>query len=634
MWPSSNSGGPHSHGYASSQNHSRVHASRSQPPPHSRGFGMSSGQSLPPGTMTYHSPSRHHHHHNHWSRHSHQNHHSHHRTSSSSSYDHYNADYRYRYHSHHLSHSDGYRPTAPTEESYYHCSKRPHSSEVYHSIPAQHHRSSTPPSYSTRLPFPVSHRSAESTELSPSRSFSASSPSNNTATILTSTGCTCKKSFCLKLYCQCFASSAKCNPAKCKCSSCHNTILHQSHIQTARQTILDRNPNAFQEKFIEQEDGSSQTHLSDPDDVERTTPSKTYYRNEEEEEEEQNNMKERDIISLNYNEVKSQEDVEIKERYFHNEKVYPDKNDVEEEKSQERMAIMAALAMTELGSGKAETMTIQEEVQDRVSTENMQSNHKKRFFDFVEPTYDVPQQKIRRRLSDSSDNHFSTSHNDHLVCESRSPTLSTPSKDILSSPTQVHKISPNNSVTTPHRSGDTSPVAIAPPTLRYDYSSSYSHPRYHRSDHHVILHSPPSYRQYFSGRTMDSPDGKIMIPEATSSDYQSRFSGPPRNSSTGLPKALSFRKICSKCGKTRGEHGELGFGNKCVYQDCGRCGAGIQMHVKSGIPMGFFCTLTVENGATPGASENYEKKIKELAIMAELKKESTNGKSNHAHTSV
>lgn len=87
---------------------------------------------------------------------------------------------------------------------------------------------------------------------------------------------------------------------------------------------------------------------------------------------------------------------------------------------------------------------------------------------------------------------------------------------------------------------------------------------------------------------------------------------------SGLPKSLSFRKICSKCGKTRGEHGELGFGHRCVYQDCGKCGAGVQMHVKAGVPMGILCTLTVEDGAIPGAAQAYERKIQDLAVRAEL----------------
>lgn len=89
---------------------------------------------------------------------------------------------------------------------------------------------------------------------------------------------------------------------------------------------------------------------------------------------------------------------------------------------------------------------------------------------------------------------------------------------------------------------------------------------------------------------------------------------------SGLPKALSFRKICSRCGKTRGEHGELGFGNKCEFEDCGKCGARSQLHKDAGCCMGILCTLTVEQGASAGASEAYSRKIRDLAARAEVQK--------------
>jgi Tesmin/TSO1-like CXC domain, cysteine-rich domain len=88
----------------------------------------------------------------------------------------------------------------------------------------------------------------------------------------------------------------------------------------------------------------------------------------------------------------------------------------------------------------------------------------------------------------------------------------------------------------------------------------------------------------------------------------------------GLPKALSFRKICSRCGKTRSEHGELGFGNKCVYQHCGKCGANVQRHEQAGQAMGVLCKLSVQEGATPGAGVKYERKIRDLAARADLQR--------------
>ena len=61
-------------------------------------------------------------------------------------------------------------------------------------------------------------------------------------------GCTCKKSKCLKLYCQCFAASTLCGP-QCRCLVCKNTPQHEAERQDAIQSILTRNPNAFDTKF-------------------------------------------------------------------------------------------------------------------------------------------------------------------------------------------------------------------------------------------------------------------------------------------------------------------------------------------------------------------------------------------------
>jgi len=46
---------------------------------------------------------------------------------------------------------------------------------------------------------------------------------------------------------------------------------------------------------------------------------------------------------------------------------------------------------------------------------------------------------------------------------------------------------------------------------------------------------------------------------------------------------------------------------------------GIQMHSRAGVPMGFQCTLTKEEGASPPAIEAYEKTIQELAKRNEMK---------------
>jgi hypothetical protein len=136
----------------------------------------------------------------------------------------------------------------------------------------------------------------------------------------------------------------------------------------------------------------------------------------------------------------------------------------------------------------------------------------------------------------------------------------------------------------------------------------------------------PSSSSHPSGPTSAGPRYGYGGPSLTTNAHE-RLEG----ASSALPKSLSFRKICSKCGKTRSEHGELGFGNKCVYQDCGRCGAGIQVHVKKKIPMGFMCKLTVKDGANPGANEIYEEKIKSLANEADMRRTLRDSEAHVAH---
>jgi hypothetical protein len=232
-------------------------------------------------------------------------------------------------------------------------------------------------------------------------------------------------------------------------------------------------------------------------------------------------------------------------------------NDHEDDqpKKDDRMAIMAALAMTELIGGAG--------------------------------PHHVDAEARKRKVSDGE--------------------VEQPTKKKAPSPTgpedeEVRAVVSANSTMSPPHSRDNSPLGMMPPPPppvppppqqfnNYAYSNAYPYSKA------VAMTVPPPEKG-----TRVSPTYEETI----------------RNS--GLPKSLSFRKICSKCGKTRGEHGELGFGAKCCYQDCGRCGAGVHMHLKAQVPMGILCTLTEQQGASPGASEAYERKIRDLAFRAEVQR--------------
>mmetsp|Transcript_16485 Transcript_16485/g.38774 ORF Transcript_16485/g.38774 Transcript_16485/m.38774 type:complete len:439 (+) Transcript_16485:108-1424(+) len=61
--------------------------------------------------------------------------------------------------------------------------------------------------------------------------------------------CFCKKSQCLKLYCECFAANVFCDGCKCQC--CLNTPVNIKERQDAIESTLERNPNAFAPKIVD-----------------------------------------------------------------------------------------------------------------------------------------------------------------------------------------------------------------------------------------------------------------------------------------------------------------------------------------------------------------------------------------------
>jgi hypothetical protein len=64
--------------------------------------------------------------------------------------------------------------------------------------------------------------------------------------------CNCQKSRCLKLYCDCFASGQYCE--NCSCSECLNQSDFEETRKNAMNSILEKNPEAFNPKLVNLED--------------------------------------------------------------------------------------------------------------------------------------------------------------------------------------------------------------------------------------------------------------------------------------------------------------------------------------------------------------------------------------------
>lgn len=110
-------------------------------------------------------------------------------------------------------------------------------------------------------------------------------------------------------------------------------------------------------------------------------------------------------------------------------------------------------------------------------------------------------------------------------------------------------------------------------------------------------------------------------PPKGNSQQESQSMEAPYAETGGLPFNLTFRKICSKCGRQRAQHGEFGFGNKCGFSTCGRCESESKLHEENGESMGVRCMLAekLDDDKLRICSKDYDGMLEELSKRAKAK---------------
>ena len=141
---------------------------------------------------------------------------------------------------------------------------------------------------------------------------------------------------------------------------------------------------------------------------------------------------------------------------------------------------------------------------------------------------------------------------------------------------------------------------------------------YENSNYHSSQRLHPSFN---NDASVNRPTPQAQMLTSVTKQINNVSTKPSNTKATTLPKGLTFRKVCSGCGRQRAEHGEFGFGNKCPLTTCGKCGADAACHQSKNIPMGVMCTLTESDGAIAGHSKRYEAMLADLAARAEIRAE-------------
>jgi len=405
-------------------------------------------------------------------------------------------------------------------------------------------------------------------------------------------GCKCKKSKCLKKYCECFAANMKCGK-QCKCEDCGNQPDGDSRpssrmggpIMDGRSSVIPSGRMSRHE--LDRMMQGSREFFAPPPHFAPPPPTYGMYYQQPQYVEMPHSDQSLHLVSS------IEEDKSFKSHGSH----YTASTMNDDLQSAKGGAPSSVSAASDSGTANEKKMDLLASVASEVYADAREASAKK------------------RKSSDVSDHH-------QAATKPRSESIP-PHKKYM---TEQHQEQQRPMYDHRHRQ------AVVSHSGGYPYERYRHHHPYEdqRGDPHQMYHPPPPQQYHHQQHWQARPPQGHAHPKPIRPQFSRHQPRPPLQSQLTshtkkepedivkkLPKGLTYRKVCSHCGRQRAEHGEFGFGNKCSFTTCGRCGADEECHKKEGCPMGVMCTLT--NNVKPGVIQQYEATLADLGARAEIR---------------